>query len=220
MNRQRVASLVARSGFTLIELMVVVALVAIVIALAAPSLGNMIVMQRLRGISTQLTTDLQFARSEAVSRQDVVGVSFNPTASGQSCYVVHTCGQPTTASLLNGDCTCNCALSAGSRCTAPRIEIRTVAVASGSGVLVQPVPVSPATSTPGTVTFDPVTGGITAFYPVSISGALRPPVAQFWIDTTLIGATVSTKLRSMLSSTGRPTTCAIGPVSATTPCAP
>jgi prepilin-type N-terminal cleavage/methylation domain-containing protein len=220
MNRPRNPSAGAVGGFTLIELLVVIALVAIVVALAAPSLNQMIVMQRLRGTSTQLTTDLQFARSEAVSRQDVVGISFKSTAGGPSCYVVHTCGQPTSADLLAGACTCDCSQEAGSRCSAPRIEIRTVEIPAASGVLVQPTPVFPAPSTPDTVTFDPVTGGITAFYPVSIVVITPPPVAQFWIDTTLIDAAAPAGLRARVSSLGRPSTCAIGAVSGNTPCDP
>jgi hypothetical protein len=124
------------------------------------------------------------------------------------------------ANLLAGECTCDCALAAGSRCTAPRIEIRTVELATASGVLVNPIRVSPSTPTAGTVTFDPVTGGMTAFYPVSLTVTQAPPFGQFWVDTTLIGASVSTGLRAMISSAGRPATCAIGPVSSVTPCPP
>lgn len=220
MKQVRTPSTVTAGGFTLIELMVVIALVAIVVMLAAPSFNSMIAMQRLRGTSTQLTTDLQLARSEAASRQDTVGISFKSTPGGPSCYIVHTCGKPTSAQLLAGECTCDCSLAAGSRCTSPRTEIRTVQTPGASGVLVKPVAISPAPSTPDTVTFDPVTGGITAFYPVGLVVTTPPPVAQFWIDTTLTGTAAATGLRAKISSAGRPSTCAIGAVSGYTPCSP
>ena len=60
--------LVVRRGFTLVELLIVVAVVAIILVVAAPSFRDMILMQRLRSITAQLVTDLQFARNEAVSR--------------------------------------------------------------------------------------------------------------------------------------------------------
>ncbi|MBL0296209.1 MAG: hypothetical protein IPQ21_03190 [Betaproteobacteria bacterium] len=61
---------------TLVELMVVVAVVAIVLTLAAPSFRDFILLQRLKGINAQLVTDLQFARSEAVARGTLMRVQF------------------------------------------------------------------------------------------------------------------------------------------------
>ena len=52
----------------MIELMVVVALVAIVLSLAAPSFKTFLMKKRVEGAMSELSTDLQFARSEAVSR--------------------------------------------------------------------------------------------------------------------------------------------------------
>ena len=70
-------------GFTLIELMVVVAVLGTLVMLVAPSFRDMILMQRLRGINAQVTTDMQFARSEAVSRgrtaRVVLGSNANQT---------------------------------------------------------------------------------------------------------------------------------------------
>jgi type IV fimbrial biogenesis protein FimT len=55
-------------GFTLIELMVVVAIVAILAAVAAPSFANLIRSNRLAGASSALQVSLNVARSEAVKR--------------------------------------------------------------------------------------------------------------------------------------------------------
>lgn len=56
-------------GFTLLELMVVVALVAILASLAAPSFTGMIANQRVSTAAQELQVLLQFARAEAVYRR-------------------------------------------------------------------------------------------------------------------------------------------------------
>ncbi len=55
-------------GFTLIELMIVVVLIAVIAAIAAPSFANMIRDNRLTTQANNLLASLQLARSEAVSR--------------------------------------------------------------------------------------------------------------------------------------------------------
>jgi type IV fimbrial biogenesis protein FimT len=65
----------AVNGFTLIELMTVVALLAILSAIAAPSLRTFIESQRLRNASFDIVSDLLLARSEALTRQTVVVVT-------------------------------------------------------------------------------------------------------------------------------------------------
>ncbi|CAB5694986.1 Tfp pilus assembly protein FimT [Delftia tsuruhatensis] len=56
-------------GFTLIEMMVVLALAAILAALAAPSFTAQIANQRVDSAAQELQSLLQFARSEAVYRR-------------------------------------------------------------------------------------------------------------------------------------------------------
>jgi type IV fimbrial biogenesis protein FimT len=62
-------------GFTLVELMAVVAILSILMALAAPSFTAFSSSQRLRGASTDLVTTLIAARSEAIKRNAEVTVS-------------------------------------------------------------------------------------------------------------------------------------------------
>lgn len=63
----------ARSrGFTLIELMVTVSLVAVLLALAAPSFRNVIIGQRLTTLANTLLASIQLGRSEAIKRNDMV----------------------------------------------------------------------------------------------------------------------------------------------------
>ncbi len=66
------------SGFTLIEVMVVVAVLAILLGIAAPSFQSMLDKRRLIGAAEQLYADLQYARSEAIKRNASVTVSFSP----------------------------------------------------------------------------------------------------------------------------------------------
>lgn len=134
------------SGVTLIELMVAVALVAVLLGLAAPSFQSFFQMQRLRGTNAQLVTDLQFARSEAVSRSVEVQVRFQTTTT-MTCYILFT----TTSAAQ-----CDCTLAVGARCpTNGTNEIRTVQVPTDSAVVV-----SAAGNTEDNFTFDPRTGGM------------------------------------------------------------
>lgn len=66
-----------QKGFTLIEAMVVVALVAILAALAMPSFNGTIANQRVKSAAHELQTLLQFARAEAVYKRAPVTVALN-----------------------------------------------------------------------------------------------------------------------------------------------
>ena len=66
-----------QSGFTLIELMVTLAVFAILAALSAPSFARMIEKSRLRGAADDVVNLIGIARSEAVKRQRNVDVAFN-----------------------------------------------------------------------------------------------------------------------------------------------
>ncbi|WP_119154609.1 GspH/FimT family pseudopilin [Caldimonas tepidiphila] len=66
-------------GLTLIESMVVLAVMAILATQAAPAFNSFLAASRLRGAASQLTTDLRNARSEAVTRNTEVTVTFSAT---------------------------------------------------------------------------------------------------------------------------------------------
>lgn len=73
-----------QTGLTMIELMVVVTIAAILAGMAAPSLVDMINNTRLSSTMSQLTNDLNRARSEAVKRNSRVLVCA-PDNTGIQC---------------------------------------------------------------------------------------------------------------------------------------
>jgi type IV fimbrial biogenesis protein FimT len=67
-------------GFTMVEMMVVVVIMAILAAVAAPNLGKMIRQQRVKTASFDVMSSLMLARSEAVKRN--VTVTITPATGG------------------------------------------------------------------------------------------------------------------------------------------
>lgn len=61
-------------GFTLIEMMVVIALLAIMASVAVPAYQNLIQNNRLSSTTNALLTGLQLARSEAVTKRSSITV--------------------------------------------------------------------------------------------------------------------------------------------------
>lgn len=77
-------------GFTMIELMIVVAIMAILIALAAPSFTPLIERWRVRDSAETLTSSLYYARSEAIKRGGNVIVAKNPNAANCTTATANT----------------------------------------------------------------------------------------------------------------------------------
>lgn len=71
-------------GFTLIELIITIALVAVLLGIGVPSLSNFLRDNAIVAITNELIADLQFARSEAIKRNQPVSVCRANTA-GNAC---------------------------------------------------------------------------------------------------------------------------------------
>lgn len=172
MNRRSSRRALA-AAFTLIELMVVVAVIAVILVLAAPSFRDMILMQRLRGINAQVVADVAYARSEAISRGTFVQVVFSSTT-GMSCYII--------SSRLNSLDTqpCDCTALAGSRCpNTSTVEIRTVQIPISDSVIV-----APQTVGLDFYTIDPRTGGLLLPMDDELANPTGPFPIRVYIDTS------------------------------------
>ena len=110
-------------GVTWLETCVVLTILGITSGAAVPAMGGLIDARRLEGAAVQFATDVQFARSEAVARNQPVRISLFAIAQG-SCYVVHT----------GASAQCPCTGAAPAACTGDAREIKTVALPSGEGV--------------------------------------------------------------------------------------
>jgi type IV fimbrial biogenesis protein FimT len=102
-------------GLSLVEAMVVIAIAAAALTAAAPSFGGLIEKQRLEGAASQLASDLQFARTEAVMRTVPVRLSIHEVAHG-SCYLLHT----------GSRAQCSCRPAALATCTGDAVALKTV----------------------------------------------------------------------------------------------
>ncbi len=92
-------------GLTLVESMIALAITAVTVGTIAPSLGKLQDRRRLEAATAQLETELQYARSLAVARNESVRFSFQADAT-TSCYVIHT-GSPNACRCLTGLPVCN-----------------------------------------------------------------------------------------------------------------
>jgi type IV fimbrial biogenesis protein FimT len=106
------------TGFTLIELMVVLAVIGVVLALAAPSFTGFLARKRVEGVAAELMTDLQLARSEAVARNAAVRLTF-----GTGCYVIHTVQTAGSTS---------CSQTGASSMGTGAVEIKTAQLSTGT----------------------------------------------------------------------------------------
>lgn len=124
-------------GLTMVELLITVAILGILASVAVPSFGNFLSKRRVEGVASELVTDLQFARSEAVARNADVRVLF-----GTGCYAIYM------ASATAASCT----QTGGASITPMAALIKSVQLESGS-----PVGITREASL-SSFTFEPVLG--------------------------------------------------------------
>jgi type IV fimbrial biogenesis protein FimT len=116
----------SQRGVTLVEACVVVAVSVIAASVAAPSFQAMLDTRRLDGAATQLANDIQFARTEAVARNQPVRLSLYASAAG-SCYVAHT----------GNSNQCSCGSSGPALCSGGARQIKTVLLPTADRVSLQ-----------------------------------------------------------------------------------
>ncbi len=124
-------------GVSLIEACITVAITGILAGAALPSFKDTLHKRSVEGVASEVRTDLMYARSEAVSRNQGVRVSFHEGAHGR-CYVVHTGSR--------ADCRCDGRSAAV--CTGGAVALKTVNAAPGVQIL----------ANVNSVRFDPVNG--------------------------------------------------------------
>lgn len=98
----------SRRGFSLLELVIVVAIIALVAAVAIPLLAAASPQQRLREAAAELSSNIRLARSMAVSGQTAgsgqpinsVQVTFNDAANTYSIVLVDNLGVPTNVKTV------------------------------------------------------------------------------------------------------------------------
>lgn len=81
-------------GFTLLEMMVVIAIIAITSSIAIPNMFSFVAGMRLRSASRDMFTTFQNTRMKAIRQSSRWAVQFNGTTSFQviDCGVDNTCG--------------------------------------------------------------------------------------------------------------------------------
>lgn len=83
-------------GFTLVELLVSVAIAGVLLGVAVPSFLQSIARARLEGVANELAIDLQYTRSEAVRRRTTATIAVD---AGGAFYTITYLNQATNASV-------------------------------------------------------------------------------------------------------------------------
>ena len=128
-----------KRGLTLLESLVVLAILGVLLGTAMPHFGKATERRHLEGTAAQLATDIKFTRSLAVAQNGGMRMVFQ-TAPGGSCYVVH-----------NGATNdCQCTIAGPAVCSNGATAQRSVFFAAGGPVQLQ--------ANVGAILFHPVHG--------------------------------------------------------------
>ena len=114
-------------GFTLVEAMMVVCILAILLGTAVPSFLGFQERYRLEGLALELVADIHFLRSEAVARNMGLRLSFSTDAGG-TCYLLHTGNAGDCRCSSDGTAQCNNSSSS---------MIKSVGLTTTSGIRIQ-----------------------------------------------------------------------------------
>ncbi len=126
-------------GFTMAELLITVVILAVLLAIAVPSMREFIARQRVEAIAKQVATDLKYLRTLATQRRFAVEIYFNSNETA-SCYVLY--GYNSSGAF------CDCARTDGlpacgnPAVTGASVEYKTVSILRSSGVVLSANPVA------------------------------------------------------------------------------
>ncbi|MDE2564979.1 MAG: GspH/FimT family pseudopilin [Burkholderiales bacterium] len=174
-------------GFTLVELLVAMAVLVVLLTIAAPSFTQFIAQQRLKRVNAELVTALQYARSEAVSRNTSIQFKLMQSPA-MTCYMVFIKGFLTD---------CDCTRPPGSACAPGKgAELQTTQIPVGTDVQVQVTGPGPGVPPPPSP--------LLSFSPDG--QMLGTPGANFAILTNRISGAPGT-LVTTVNAMGRPSVC-------------
>jgi prepilin-type N-terminal cleavage/methylation domain-containing protein len=89
-------------GLTLVELLVTLAILAVLLAIALPSMREFIARKRLEGIAQELVTDLRLLKSHQIQNRPNTGTAIGfGTNDQKTCYILFVKGD----NVENCDCT-------------------------------------------------------------------------------------------------------------------
>lgn len=77
------------TGFTLVELLITLAILAIIFQIGAPAMTNMIANNKVDNTARRLSETFNYARSEAVTRGEVISVCASNTNAACSNDITH-----------------------------------------------------------------------------------------------------------------------------------
>lgn len=78
----------ASSGFTLIELMVTIAVMAIIVSIAAPNVSSQLANQRVKSTTATLHTALREAKTESIIRRQAITVTINNNSTNAGTLIL------------------------------------------------------------------------------------------------------------------------------------
>lgn len=140
-------------GVTLIELMVTIAVLAILATLAAPSFSDFFQRYRLRGAAEGVSSLVAGARAEALMRNRNVGVVFSGTGEDWCVGAVST-PDPVGGTLVPDAATCDCSVAAATSTCKLGDRVTVVNGTQHNGVAVS------TAASPAALTFDRLTGAV------------------------------------------------------------
>jgi type IV fimbrial biogenesis protein FimT len=184
-------------GFTLLELMITIAVAAVLAAIAVPNMRDFMRNNRLTAASNDLLHSFQLARSEAVKRLNVVAVcaSANPMAANPACSNGAFSGWITFQDSNN-----NWGLDAGEEILQRQVVADGVTVVNDNDGIVSYASTGFANSTPGEspssaivicdVRGNEAIGSTSTARTVLITGSGRVRVSRAFSDVTSALATI------------------------------